>query len=104
LAAGDPVPVMLPIAGHTASVALDAGAIYSLETDTAEPELAFVAALPTGRVTDAAGHALVRDLALGTHAVTAWLPPRAGQPARLGRGTATVTAGELAELTVTLGP
>jgi len=43
-------------------------------------------------------------MAVGAHAVTAWLPPRAGQPARTGRGTATVTAGELAELTVTLAP
>jgi hypothetical protein len=101
LVPGDPIPVMLPIAGHTARLALEPGAVYSVETDTPEPELAFIAAL-SGQVTDASGHVLVRDLAPGTHAVTAWLPPRAGQPARIGRGTAQVTSGELTELTVRL--
>jgi len=102
LAAGDPVPVMLPIAGHTVTTALDPGAIYSLETDAADPEVTFIAAVPSGYVTEASGQVIIRDLAIGTHAVTAWLPPRAGQPARTGRGTATVTAGDLVELTVTL--
>ena len=102
LVPGAPVPVMLPIAGHTAGMALDAGAIYSLETDEPEPEVAFIAAAPGGFVTDATGHVLVRDLPAGAHAVTAWLPPRGGQPARIGHGTATIIAGELAELTVKL--
>jgi hypothetical protein len=104
LAAGDPVPVMLPIAGHTVTSALDAGAIYSLETDAADPELAFVATIPGSRVTDAGGQATVHDLTAGPHAVTAWLPPRAGQPARVARGTADIKAGALTELTLTLGP
>lgn len=104
LEAGEPVPVMLPIAGHTVTAALDAGAIYSLETADADPEIAFIAAVPSGYVTDAAGQIIARDLAAGPHAVTAWFPPRAGQPARIGRGTATVAAGELAQLTVTLAP
>ena len=103
LVPGEPVPVQLPIAGHTATAALDAGAIYSVETDAPDPEVAFLAALP-GRVTDATGHAVIRDLSPGPHAVTAWLPPRAGQPARIGHGTATITAGELTELTVALAP
>lgn len=103
VAAGDPIAVLLPIAGHTVAAALDAGAIYSLETDAAEPELAFVAALPA-RVTDATGHAMFRGLAPGAHAVTAWVPPRAGQPARIGRGTATVAGGDLAELTISIAP
>jgi hypothetical protein len=104
LAASPPVSVMLPIAGHTATTALEPGNIYSLETDATEPEVAFIAALPDAYVTEASGHVLVHDLAVGSHAVTAWLPPRAGQPAHIGRGTATVTAGELAELTITLAP
>lgn len=104
LAAGDPLPVQLPIAGHTVTAALDAGAIYALQTDAADPEVAVIAALPGGHVTDASGHAVIRGLAAGSHAVTAWLPPRAGQPARTGRGTARIAAGELTELTVTLGP
>jgi hypothetical protein len=104
LAAGDPVPVLLPIAGHTVTAALEPGAIYSLETDAADPEVAFVGNLPGGYLTDAGGHVLARGIAVGSHAVTAWLPPRAGQPARTGHGTATVVGGELAELTVTLAP
>jgi hypothetical protein len=104
LVAGEPLPVLLPIAGHTVTAALDPGAIYSLETDAPEPELGFIAALPDARVTDATGHVLVRDLAPGAHAITAWLPPRAGQPARTGRGTATVNVGELTEVTIRLAP
>jgi hypothetical protein len=104
LAAGEPVPVMLPIAGHTVTATLDAGAIASLETDAPDPEIAFVAAVPGGFVTEASGQVIARELVVGPHAVTAWLPPRGGQPARIGRGTATVTAGDLAELTVTLAP
>jgi len=100
---GAGVPVLLPIAGHTVAAALDAGAIYALETDAADPEVAYIAALPA-QISDATGHVIVRDLAPGAHAVTAWLPPRAGQPARTGRGSATVVAGELAELTVVLAP
>jgi hypothetical protein len=102
LAPGTPIPVMLPIAGHTAIVALDPGAIYSLETDDPDPEVAFVAAIAGAVVTDATGHAIIRDLAAGAHAVTAWLPSRSGQPARVGKATATVAAGDLEELTVKL--
>lgn len=103
LAPGDPVTVMLPIAGHTVEAALDPGAIYTLETDAPEPELAFAAAV-SARVTDASGHAQIAGLSPGAHAITAWLPPRAGQPPRIGHGTATVSSGELTEVTVTLAP
>ncbi|HEX3764906.1 MAG TPA: hypothetical protein VHW23_39695, partial [Kofleriaceae bacterium] len=68
-----------------------------------DPEVAFIAAVP-GQITDASGHALVRNLAAGPHAVTVWLPPRAGQPPRTGHATATVVAGELTELTISLAP
>jgi hypothetical protein len=102
LAPGTPIPVMLPIAGHTVTVALDPGAIYSLETDDPDPEVAFVAAIAGAFVTDATGHAMIRDLAAGAHAVTAWLPPRGAQPARVGQATTTVAAGDLEELTVKL--
>jgi hypothetical protein len=104
LAAGDPIAVMLPIAGHTVTTALDPGAIYSLETDAADPEITFIVSAPGGYITEASGQVIVRDLAVGSHAVTAWIPPRAGQPARLGRGTAMVSSGELAERTITLAP
>jgi hypothetical protein len=36
--------------------------------------------------------------------VIAWLPPRAGQPARIARGTVTAAVGTLAELTLQLAP
>jgi hypothetical protein len=104
LVAGDPVPVMLPVAGHTVTATLEPGAIYSLETDTAAPEVAFVAAVSNGYVTEANGQVIAYRLTPGVHAVTAWLPPRAGQPARIGRGTARVAAGDLTALTITLGP
>ena len=104
LVAGDPIAVLLPIAGHSVTAALEPGAIYSLETDAAEPEVAFVAAVASGYVTEANGQLLARDLPAGPHTVTAWLPPRGGQPAHLGRGTVMVTAGDLASLTVTLAP
>jgi hypothetical protein len=41
---------------------------------------------------------------LGTHHLRAWLPPRAGQPARHAEGQVTVVAGDLAELTLELRP
>jgi len=104
LVVGEPLPVMLPIAGHTVTASLDAGSLYSVATDTSEPEISFIAAVPDGYVTEANGQVIAQDLAAGSHAVTAWLPPRAGGSARIGRGTATVVVGELAELTVTLAP
>jgi hypothetical protein len=107
LVAGDPIPVQLPIAGHTVTVALDAGAVYSLETDARDPEVAIIVGISDSkdvRVSDASGHAHARALAPGRHAITAWLPPRAGQPSHLGRGAAQIAAGELTEVTVDLTP
>jgi len=104
LGPGDPRVVQLPIAGHTVTAALDPGAIYSLETDAPDPEVAFVAALPNAYVTEANGQLTIHGLTVGSHAVTAWLPPRAGQPARTGHAIARITANDLAELTVPLAP
>jgi hypothetical protein len=104
LAAGEPRLVRLPIAGHTVTTALDPGAIYTLETDAPDPEVAFIASLPGAYLTEATGQVTIHGLAVGAHAVTAWLPPRAGQPARTGHATATITANDLAELTVSLAP
>lgn len=101
---GEPIAIQLPIAGHSVTLALDAGALYSLETDGPEPEVAYIAAIAHARVSDAAGVVSLAGLAVGAHAVTAWLPPRAGQPARTGGGSAHVAGGELAELTVSVAP
>jgi hypothetical protein len=104
LVPGEPRLMRFPIAGHTVTTALDPGAIYAIETDGPDPEVAFVASLPGAYVTEANGQITIHGLTVGTHAVTAWLPPRAGQPARTGHATATITANDLAELTVPLAP
>jgi hypothetical protein len=98
------IPVLLPIAGHTVTAALEPSVAYSLETDASTPEVAVVAAIANGYVTEANGQVVARELAVGPHAVTVWLPARAGQPGRSGRGTATITAGDLATLTISLAP
>ena len=97
----------LPIAGHAVTSPLDAGGVYELSTSDQEPETAWVAAGIQGAtlaVTDAAGQAVIRDQLPGTRAVTAWFPPRAGQPARIARGSVTVVPNQLAELTLVLAP
>lgn len=97
------VPVQLPISGHAVTTALDAGAVYQLATDDTDPEVAWVVAA-AGAITDASGVVLVKDVPAGEHAVLAWLPPRAGQPARFASGQVTVVAGDLADLTLKLSP
>ncbi len=104
LEAGTAKPIQLPIAGHAVAIQLEAGTIYELRTDVAapgKPESAWIIAAPAA-VTEASGQVLLRDLAPGKHAVRAWLPPRAGAPARTATGTATVEAGDLADLTLPL--
>jgi hypothetical protein len=94
--------LQLPYAGHTVAAALDRGAIYSLE---APPDtLAWIVASPSAALTEANGQVIVHDVPVGAHAVTAWLPPREGQPARTGKATVTVVGGELVEVTVPLAP
>jgi hypothetical protein len=97
----------LPIAGHAVAVPLDAGGAYELATADKAPETAWLIAPHAGvtaAVTDASGQVVLRGVAPGAHAVTAWLPPRAGQPARIARGTITAVADTLAELTLQLAP
>ena len=96
---GTPRPIQLPIAGHAVALPLDANGIYEI---AAETETAWVVAAPNAGVTEANGALLVKDLAPGSYAVTAWLPPRAGAPAKLVKGNATVVAGDLADLTLVL--
>jgi len=107
----------LPIAGHAVAVALDAGGVYELATSAKDPETSWIVAIGGGSsgssavsvstasaatITDASGQVVLHAVPPGPHAVTAWLPPRAGQPARLARGTVTAVAGQLAELTLQL--
>ena len=94
-----PRTVYLPIAGHAVDATLQARAIYRVDADEAA---AWVVAAdsPYFAITDATGAVTLRDVPVGTYAVTAWLPPRADQPARIAQGKATVVAGGLAELTL----
>lgn len=106
-AAAPPRVLRLPIAGHAVTLPLDPGGVYELSTSDKDPETAWLAAGIQGTtlsVTDASGQAVIRDMLPGTRAVTAWLPPRAGQPARLARGSITVVPNQLAELTLVLAP
>jgi hypothetical protein len=96
---GTPRPVQLPIAGHAVALPLDANGVYELAADT---ESTWIVASPNAGVTEANGALLVKDLAPGTYAVSAWLPPRAGGPAKLAKGSATIVAGDLADITLEL--
>jgi hypothetical protein len=102
-----PRTLRLPIAGHAVAVPLEAGGAYQLATADKAPETAWLIA-PQPRVaaavTDPSGQATLRGVPPGPHAVIAWLPPRAGQPARIARGTITAAVGALAELTLQLAP
>jgi hypothetical protein len=84
------------------TVALDPGGVYLLSTDAPDPETAWIVAGPA-YVTDATGLAVIGGLPLGPRAVTAWIPARAGQPAKLAGATATITAGDPVELAVDVG-
>ena len=104
-AAGAPRVLRLPIAGHSVAVSLDAGGIYELATSDKDPETAWIIAPRPGAAviaTDATGQAHLRNILPGAHAVTAWLPPRAGQSPRIARVTVTVTAGQLVESSLPL--
>lgn len=96
---GKPAAIRLPIAGHEVALPLDANGLYELAIDG---ETAWVVASTSAGVTEPNGALLVRDLAPGTYPVTAWLPPRAGAPAKIAKGTVDVVAGDLAEITLTL--
>ncbi|MDQ3298936.1 MAG: hypothetical protein M3619_20340 [Myxococcota bacterium] len=98
---GTPRAVQLPIAGHGVAIPLEPGGVYELATDAKQPETAWIIAAPAA-ITEASGAVIVKDLPPGAHAVTAWLPPRSGATARIARGTITVVAGDLAELTLDL--
>jgi hypothetical protein len=99
--------ILLPAVGHEVELRLEPGAVYALAASgapAAEAESAFVVAQTGARlaVTGSAGQVTVRELPIGTHAVTAWLPPRAGHASRLASGHVTVEAGALAEITLDL--
>lgn len=94
--------VYLPIAGHEVVATLEPGALYRVDSDDSTAWIV-AADRPFFAITEANGQVLLRDVPVGAYPVTAWLPPRGGQPARIAQGTVTVTAGDLAEVTLDLG-
>ena len=95
---GAAIPIELPIAGHEVAVSLQPGR-HELVAGAAH---AWVVAAPSpwAQVTDATGVAVLRDLPSGTYAVNAWSPASG----RSAKGEVTVSAGQLAEVTLQLQP
>lgn len=98
-----PRTVQLPIAGHTVRLPLAAGDVVELTSDVKDADPAWAIG-GAGVITDSSGAAHIKDVPAGPHAVHAWIPPRAGQPARYAEGTITVTPGELTSLTLSFAP
>jgi hypothetical protein len=98
------IPIELPVAGHSVDVPLTAGSTYELGGSAAEPAWIVAAPQPYYAITEASGQVVLRDVPVGTFAVSALVPARGGQAARSGHGTVTVAAGTLMEVTVLLGP
>ncbi|HUS27811.1 MAG TPA: hypothetical protein VMZ53_04865 [Kofleriaceae bacterium] len=97
----------LPIAGHSIEVGVDAKAAYHVEivgedgkSRDAEDAWVVVADSPFVAITEASGQVLLRDVPAGTYTATAWLPPRAGQPAKIAHAQVVVTDGGLADVTL----
>jgi hypothetical protein len=99
----DAVRAVLAWAGAEVEVAAPgAGAIGVATEDTPEDVAWVVVAPPTGRVgiTDDTGAVGFDAVPVGTHAVTAWLPPAAGEKAKLVNGTVTIEAGRTTKITI----
>jgi hypothetical protein len=89
---------MLPIAGHAVTAPIDAAAVYAVTT---ADDVAWIVA-GRGAITDASGVALLHDLPPGSHAITAWLPPRAGQPGRVAHARIVIAVGDVVDATLAL--
>ncbi|HTL37371.1 MAG TPA: hypothetical protein VL326_29760 [Kofleriaceae bacterium] len=99
--------VYLPVAGHSVATTIEANSAYHVEIATddgkgrdAEDAWVIVATTPYFAITEPNGQVLLRDVPAGTYTATAWLPPRAGQPARIAHAPVTVTDGGLADITL----
>lgn len=106
LAPGDAAtPVVgLPWAGAAVQRALAGPTVLRAALVGDDTDAAWVVATgtPYAGVTDETGVVQLGDAPAGTFAVTAWLPPAAGQAARLARGMVTVAAGAPATVTLHL--
>jgi hypothetical protein len=98
--------VYLPVAGHSVEAPLEARGIYHVQVanpdGTFDADDAWIVAAdsPFTAITEANGQVVLRDIPVGTHTAIAWLPPRAGQDAKIAHAQVTVTDGGLAEVTL----
>jgi hypothetical protein len=93
----------LPAWGHTVALPMAAAGARRVSADGA-PDAAWIAVTDgPSAVTGADGSAALEGVAAGTHGVVAWLPPAAGQPARVARGEVTVAPGDKVEVTLRMG-
>jgi hypothetical protein len=92
--------------GHTVAVPLPTAGVRQVTSDRAPDDAAWVLVTdqPYAAVTADDGAIVLERVPAGAHEVVAWLPPAAGQPAQLARGTATVVAGDKVELALRFGP
>ena len=94
-------PARLPVIGHEVAVPIDPSSLLGL-TSAEDEALVIAPPTPYFAITEANGQVVLRDVPVGTFEVATLLPARAGQPARTAKGTVTVVAGALAEVTLTL--
>jgi hypothetical protein len=97
---------VLPWAGSELAVAAAEPGAIAVATDATPDDLAwFVVAPPGSRigVTDDTGAAMFPNLPAGTHGVTAWLPPAAGEPGIVVTGTVTIEADRVVRFTLDVG-
>jgi hypothetical protein len=90
-----PLPaVRLAWAGAAVRREVRESTLLRVATEGAPTHPAFVAVVgtPYAGVTDETGAVTLGAAPAGTYPVTAWLPPRAGAPARVARGSVTVGA------------
>ena len=91
----------LPVIGHEVELPIEPSSLVSV-TSAEDEALAIAAPTPYFAITEANGQVVLRDVPVGTFEISALLPARAGQPARTAKGTVTVAAGALAEVTLSL--
>ncbi len=107
-AADAPVETRAQLAawGHTVRLPLATAGVRRVTSARApdDPAWVLVTDHPYAAVTGEDGGVVLEQVAAGTHEVIAWLPPAAGQPAQLARGTATLVAGDKVELALRFGP
>ncbi|MFT3698198.1 MAG: hypothetical protein QM831_33965 [Kofleriaceae bacterium] len=94
-----PHVIHLPVIGRE----VDAGGSDLVSIVSADDSaLVAIAPTPYYAVTEANGQVVLRDVPVGTFEVRALLPARSGQPAKKAKGTVTVAANALAEVTLSL--